>query len=198
MERLKRQDEERKSRKKEEKDKKQKEREIAKQAELEKLRREQDEKDKIKEKERLEREEVQRQRKEKEQVERRKENFEKSIKNIWNGSDIQCLFDSKIAYSKTLYSFPVELEQKIARNEVTFEDLKFRRYKNLLIPIDGLLGQTSGRPLIELVEYFLRYSTVHSKTNEIHPSLPKFPFKLISMVETVAQPPFSQCSLSPV
>ena len=48
------------------------------------------------------------------------------------------------------------------------------------------------------MEYFLRYSTIRTKTNEIHPSLPKFPFKLISLVETVAQPPFSQCSLSPV
>ena len=186
MERLKRQDEERKSRKKEEKDKKQKDRELVKQAEEERLRREQIEKDKVKEQERLDREEVQRKRLEKEQIERRKENFEKSIKNIWNGSDIQCLFDSKIAYSKTLYSFPVELEKKIATNEVSFEDLKFRRYKNLLIPIDGLLSQTSGRPLIELVEYFLRYSTIRSKTNEIHPTLPKFPFKCISMVQTVA------------
>ncbi len=92
--------------------------------------------------------------------ERRKDNFEKSIRKIWNGSDIPCLFDSKIAYSKMLYSLPVELERKIQSNEQSYEDIKLRRYKTLLIPIDGLLSSSSGRPMIELISYFLRYSTL--------------------------------------
>jgi hypothetical protein len=104
--------------------------------------------------------EEERKRREKDDSDKRKDNFEKSIRKIWNGSDIPCLFDSKIAYSKLLYSLPVELEKKIRSNEVSYEDLKFRRYKNLIIPIDGLLSKTSGRCLIEIVEYFLRYSTI--------------------------------------
>jgi hypothetical protein len=99
-----------------------------------------------------------------------------------------------------LYSIPVELEEKIRRNEVSYEDLKFRRYKNLIIPIDGLLSKTSGRCLIELVEYFLRFSTIKSIENDEENSerQSKFPFKCIGLVQTVAQPPFNQCSLSPV
>lgn len=148
---------------------------------------------------------------EKEQNEKRKETFEKSIRKIWNGSEMPCLFDSKIAYSKLLYSLPVDLEAKIRANEVPYEDLKFRRYKTLLIPIDGLLSHTSGRALTEIVSYFLRYSNLQSIDNDeindvngypVTPMEPyqmsKFPFKCISMVQTVALPPFTQCSLSPV
>lgn len=104
--------------------------------------------------------------KEKNESEKRKENFEKSIRKIWNGSDIPCLFDSKIAYSKMLYSLPVNLEEAIRGNFVSYEDLKFRRYKNLIIPIDGLLNMTSERSLIELITYFLRNSTMKTIDND--------------------------------
>jgi hypothetical protein len=77
---------------------------------------------------------------EKQGTEKRKKNFESSIRKLWNGSDIPCLFDSKIAYSDLLYSLPVELERAIRKNEVNNEDLVFRRYKSLLVPIDGLFG----------------------------------------------------------
>lgn len=57
-----------------------------------------------------------RKKREKEDQDRRKENFEKSIRKVWNGSDLPCLFDSKIAYSKPLYNVPVELENMIVNN----------------------------------------------------------------------------------
>ena len=44
--------------------------------------------------------EEERMKREKEASERRKEGFERSIRKIWNGSDIPCLFDPKIAYSR--------------------------------------------------------------------------------------------------
>lgn len=125
---------------------------------------------------------------------------------MWNGSDVPCLFDPKIAYSRQLYSLPVDLEEKILKNEVPNEDIMFRRYKVLLIPVDALLGHTSGRPLIELTNYFLRYSTLPLSDNRMpnsdeelhHESIKSFPFKCIGFVETVAVPPFNKCSLSPV
>ena len=76
---------------------------------------------------------------EKEENERRKDNFEKSIRRVWTGSDVPCLFDPKIAYSKQLYSLPVGLEEKITAGQVPNEDIVFRRYKVLLIPLDGLI-----------------------------------------------------------
>ena len=128
---------------------------------------------------------------------RRKETFERSIRKIWNGSDIPCLFDSKIAYSRQLYTIPVELEEKIMMNEVPKEDITFRRYKTLLIPIEGLFSRTSGMPMIELINYFLRYSNVPVYENtEQH--LKTFPFKCIGMVQSVACPPFNKCSLAAV
>jgi hypothetical protein len=60
---------------------------------------------------------------------------------VWNGSDIPCLFDSKIAYSKLLYSLPVDLENSIKSNTVSNEDLKFRRYKTMMIPVDRLVSE---------------------------------------------------------
>ena len=96
----------------------------------------------------------------------------------------------------------MELEKQIRLSNVPYEDLKFRRYKTLLIPIDGLLSQTSDQVLIDLVNYFLRNSTLKTTDNldpEGHQNLRNcFPFKLISLVETVASPPFNQSSLSPV
>ena len=65
------------------------------------------------EEERKKRQEEERVKREKEENERRKETFERSIRKIWNGSDLPCLFDPKIAYSRQLYSLPVSLEAKI-------------------------------------------------------------------------------------
>jgi flagellar biosynthesis GTPase FlhF len=194
MEKLKRQDEERKRRKKEEKERKDREKERLRREEEERRYREEEERERIAAEERRIKDEVDKARREKDESERRKENFEKSIKKIWNGSEIPCLFDSKIAYSKMLYSLPVELEERIRANELPYEDLKFRRYKTLLFPIDGLLGLTSGRCIAEIVAYFLRYSTMTQIDNdEINDdlgypttqsamNLSNFPFKCISMV----------------
>ena len=75
---------------------------------------------------------------------------------------------------------------QIRLNSVPYEDLKFRRYKTLLIPIDGLLSLTSERVLIALINYFLKNSTVKTINNEDpegHSHLRNcFPFKCISMV----------------
>ena len=94
------------------------------------------------------------------------------------------MFDSKIAYSKQLYSIPVDLENKILNNDVPNEDLVFRRYKTMIIPIDGLLSKTSGLSIVELTSYFLRHSTLnHIDNNEDDPSREaQFPFKCIGMV----------------
>ena len=97
---------------------------------------------------------------------------------------------------------PVTLENRILAGEVPNEDLIFRRYKTLLIPIDGLISKTSGLSLVELTTYFLRNSNIKQVDNtedpSMSPKLPNFPFKCIGLVQTVALPPFNHCSLSPV
>ncbi len=123
--------------------------------------------------------------------------FERSIRKIWNGSDVPCLFDPKIAYSRQLYSLPVALEEKILSNQIPQEDLTFRRYKTLIIPLDNLLSKTSGLPMIELTNYFLRYSTLKKINNfEEEDKFKSFPFKCIGLVQSVAVPPFNKCGLS--
>ena len=67
------------------------------------------------------------------------------------------MFDPKIAYSRVLHTLPVSLDEKIDKNEVDYQDIVFRRYKTLLIPIDSLLSSSA---LMEIVEYFMRYSTI--------------------------------------
>jgi hypothetical protein len=133
---------------------------------------------------------------EKEENERRKDNFEKSIRRVWNGSDVPCLFDPKIAYSQQLYALPVGLEQQIRDNKVPNEDLVFRRYKVLVVPLDGLMQKTSGQALIEITNYFLRYSTLKRVENVEDLKLKTFPFKCIGLVQSVAVPPFNKCSLA--
>jgi hypothetical protein len=64
-----------------------------------------------------------------------------------------------------LYSLPLDLEEKILSGKVSNEDLIFRRYKTLIIPTEGLLH---GDALIELIDYFLRYSTIKKIQNENH------------------------------
>ena len=61
-----------------------------------------------------------------------------------------------------MYSLPVDLENKIVSGEVCDEDLIFRRYKTLIIPTEGLLH---GDALIELIDYFLRNSTLKKIEN---------------------------------
>jgi hypothetical protein len=100
---------------------------------------------------------------------------------VWNGSDIPCLFDNKIAYSKLLYSLPVSLENSIVANKVPSDDITFRRYKVLVLSLDGLFSKTSGLPLIELLNYFLRFSTLPLIENTASTNLLSFPFKLIGL-----------------
>ncbi len=160
MERVKKQDEERKRRKKEEKARKESERESKRQMDEERQQRELEEKERLAAEEQKKKLEEERAKREREENERRKDNFEKSIRKVWNGSDIPCLFDPKIAYSRQLYSLPVALEESILSNKVPHEDIMFRRYKVLLIPLDSLFGKTSVNPVIELTNYFLRNSTL--------------------------------------
>ena len=87
-------------------------------------------------------------------------------------------------------------------NEVSKDDLVFRRYKTLVIPIDNLLAKTSGIPMIELTNYFLRYSNLlridnyepEDEGEEI--KFKSFPFKCIGFVQSVAIAPFNKCGLS--
>jgi hypothetical protein len=154
--------------------------------------------------ERKRKQEEERIRREKEENERRKEGFERSIRKIWNGSDVPCLFDPKIAYSRQLYSLPVPLEEKILGNLVPKDDLVFRRYKTLVIAIDSLLAKTSGLPMIELTNYFLRYSNLRRIDNfepeeeGDEPKFKTFPFKCIGFVQSMAIPPFNKCGLSAI
>lgn len=82
---------------------------------------------------------------------------------MWNGTDVPCLFDQKVAYSKLLYALPLDLEYKIVNGVVANEDLVFRRYKTLIIPTESLLH---GDALIELIDYFMRYSTIKKIENK--------------------------------
>lgn len=79
----------------------------------------------------------------------------------------------------------------------------FRRYKTLVIPIDALLAKTSSLPLIELTNYFLRFSNMNlvdnrSEEQQVRERYRTFPFKCIGFVQTMAVPPFNKCSLSAI
>lgn len=198
MERVRKQDEERKRRKKEEKLRKEQEKELKRKMDEERLQREEEERERLEEINLKANAQEERLRRDKEENELRKGNFERSIRKVWNGSDIPCLFDQKIAYSKLLYTLPVALEQSIAANEVPKDDITFRRYKMMVLPVDSLFSKTSGLPLIELVQYFLRFSTMPIVDNTSKQQPKTFPFKCIGLTQTVAVPPFNKCSLSPV
>lgn len=75
------------------------------------------------------------------------------------------------------------MEEQIRNNTIVKEDITFRRYKALIIPIDGLLSLTCGLPMIEIIGYFLRNSTMkrveNTKVEEKHCC---FPFKCIGLV----------------
>ncbi len=146
------------------------------------MQREQEERERVEEIDRKKKQEEERIKKDKEENERRKDNFEKSIRRVWNGSEVPCLFDPKIAYSKQLYSLPVSLEENIMKGQVPHEDLAFRRYKVLILPIDDLLQKTSGRAMIELTNFFLRYSTLRTVENVEDLKVKSFPFKCIGLV----------------
>lgn len=140
MERLKKQDEERKKRKKEEKERKDREKEMERKYEEHLRQKREEERQRKLEIEEQKKEEELKLKKREEENARRKKNFESSIKKLWNGSDVPCLFDPKIAYSNLLYSIPVELEKKICNNEIDYQDIAFRRYKTLIFPLDDLLS----------------------------------------------------------
>lgn len=84
------------------------------------------------------------------------------------------------------------------KGQVPHEDLAFRRYKVLVVPIDDLLQKTSGRAMIELTNFFLRYSTLRTVENVEDLKLKSFPFKCVGLVQSVAVPPFNKCSLAAV
>ena len=202
MQKLKKQDEERKRRKREEKEKKEREHRRY-LAVLEERKREEDEqKERELELQREIQERKDREKRHQEEQERRKVAYEKNIlsEQSWNQHgkpNIQCLFDKKSAYLGKLHSVPLDLEQKIQTDQVPKEDLVFRRYKALLIPLDC---HTNNEILSELIQYFLQHSTINKVCEDNHKSLAftkeGFPFKCISMQLTVAKAPLVKPSLS--
>lgn len=68
------------------------------------------------------------------------------------------------------------------KGKVPHEDLAFRRYKVMIMPIDDLLQRTSGNALIELTRYFLRFSSLRTVENVEDKNMKTFPFKCIGMV----------------
>ena len=109
------------------------------------------------------------------------------------------MFDKRSAYLSKLHSVPLELETKISKDQVQKEDLVFRRYKALLIPLDSHIN---NEVLSELIQYFLLHSTIQKVFEDENKSLaftkPSFPFKCISMQITVTKAPLSKPSLRDV
>ena len=134
---------------------------------------------------------------------RRKTEYEETIisEKSWeahNKPSIPCLFDKKSAYLSKLHSVPLDLEQKIQTDKVAKEDLVFRRYKALLIPLDSHIN---NEILSELIQYFLQHSSMHKVYEDKNKSLAftkgSFPFKCISMQITVTKAPLCKPSLKP-
>ena len=115
-----------------------------------------------------------------------------------NKPNILHLFDKKSAYLSKLHSVPLDLEQKIQTDQVQKEDLVFRRYKALLIPLDCHIN---NEILSELIQYFLQHSSIQKVYEDEHKSLAftkrSFPFKCISMQITVTKAPLCKPSLKP-
>lgn len=113
MEKLKKQDDERKRRKREEKKRKEAEKK-AEQDAIDAVKRAQDiilaqkEAEVYRIKEQARKEEL-----DAEIEGKMKDRFEKNIPNLFNGTDIPCLFDKKIAYLDKLSSLPLDLESQI-------------------------------------------------------------------------------------
>lgn len=140
----------------------------------------------------------------KEDEERRKDEYEQEItaEKSWldhGKTDIPCLFDKKCAYMGRLNSLPLDLELKIQSNEVGKEDLVFRRYKSLMIPLDSHINNGI---LSDLIQYFLLYSNLNKVYENEHKSLAftkeSFPFKCIGMQIAVTEAPLSSPSLKPM
>ncbi len=68
------------------------------------------------------------------------------------------------------------------KGKMPHENLAFRRYKVIIMPIDDLLLKTSGNALIELIKYFLRFSTLRTVENVEDKNMNTLPFKCIGMV----------------
>jgi len=115
--------------------------------------------------------------------------LEASIRKLWNGTEVPCLFDETIAFSPPLSSLPIVLEEMIQANEVSREDLTFGRFKMVVFPVDGFLNQ---RGILELTEYFLN----HSKMPTDLLAGPPFPFKAIGVTLANAAAPYQQMRLS--
>ena len=110
MEKLKKQDEERKRRKREEKERKEKDRREKQEAE-DAVQRQKDELERIKMIHERELEEVAYRKKVKEDIaEKNKAQFEESLPMMWNGTDVPCLFESSIAFFDKLSQLPLDLE----------------------------------------------------------------------------------------
>jgi len=76
-----------------------------------------------------------------EELERRKAEHELTLlsEESWLESgktDIPCLFDKKCAFMSVISSLPRSLEQSIVEGTVPVDDLTFRRYKTLMLPLD--------------------------------------------------------------
>lgn len=120
-----------------------------------------------------------------------KERFEQNIPNLFNGTDIPCLFEKKIAYLEKLSHLPLDLESQI---EISNLSEKQTRYKTVTIPFNEHL--LPGEALNHVVSYFMKHSAMRQTTQdgEAFKTEKYFPFKCLSMQLTVMQPPFDKPS----
>ena len=94
------------------------------------------------------------------------------------------------------------MDQKIRHNSVEHQDIAFRRYKAIVVPLGPHISKET---LHQLIEYFLVNSTLQKVYDESSIQASRksaffkkecFPFKLISMQMTMASAPFSKPSLN--
>jgi len=72
-------------------------------------------------------------------------------------TDVGCLFDVKCSFLSKLHQLPLDLEDKIAKNQVDEKDISLNRYKALMIPLDRHIDNGI---LSALLQYFLANSTM--------------------------------------
>jgi len=125
----------------------------------------------------------------KEEMERRKIEYEERIigEKTWEAhgkTEIPCLFDQKCSYMSQLNGLPLDLEHSIRNNQIDREDVVFKRFKCLQIPLGSHLAKET---ISSLIQFFLLNSsmaTSFSSDNEEKLAAfnkVRFPFKCISM-----------------
>jgi len=118
-------------------------------------------------------------------AEKNKAQFEESIPKQWNGTDVPCLFESKIAFFDKLSQLPLNLEDQIASGNMSAYQ---QRYKTMIIPFDDAV--LPGEAMGQIVSYFMKNSCMRMSKNGDQGTGKRFPFQLVSMQMTMMQPPF--------